>query len=120
MRRPTAARLAATAAALLLIGAGGFHGVVFLVDEEPWAGPVGWRKAITFGFSLGVILLSFAVLARFVRLGRRGEQWVLGALARRASGSERMQRRAVVLAAGIWSAVLLAQGLLAIAGRGPV
>ena len=65
---------------MLLIAAGALHGVVFLLDDEPWAGPVGWRKAITFGFSLGVTLLSFASLSRFVRLRRREGWWILGTL----------------------------------------
>ena len=73
--------MTALAVALLLIGAGVVHSVVFLLDDQPWAGPVGWRKAITFGFSLGVTLLSLAVIARFVHLGKREGWWVLGTLA---------------------------------------
>ena len=81
MRTWTRPEAAALAVALLLIAAGAFHGVVFLLDDKPWEGPTGWRKAITFGFSLGVTLLSFAVLARVIRLGRREEWGILGTLA---------------------------------------
>lgn len=37
-----------------LLAAGVFHLGVFLVDGGPWAGPVSWRKPVTFGLSFGL------------------------------------------------------------------
>ena len=71
----------AAAVAFGLLGAGVVHVGVFLVDGGPWSGALGWRKPITFGLSFGVTLLSFAWIARYVRLSPRREWWILGSLA---------------------------------------
>jgi hypothetical protein len=80
MRGWTPAQRATFWVGVALVAAGLCHGIVFLLDDQPWAGPVGWRKPTTFGLSFGVTLLSFAVLARWVPLRRREEWWVLGTL----------------------------------------
>ncbi len=44
----------------LLVSSGLFHLGVFLVDGGPWAGPLSWRKPVTFGISFGLTALAVA------------------------------------------------------------
>ncbi|MGC9666589.1 hypothetical protein ACNTMW_08525 [Planosporangium sp. 12N6] len=69
----------AIAGALILSGFA--HLAVYAVDGGPWEGPVSWRKAVTFGLSFGITLVSVCWVARFVPLGSRTRTWLLGALA---------------------------------------
>jgi len=51
----------------LLIASGLFHLVVFAIDGGPWEGPVGWRKAITFGLSFGLTLISVTWVTSYLK-----------------------------------------------------
>jgi hypothetical protein len=51
-----------------LILSGLFHLVVFAIDGGPWEGPVGWRKAITFGLSFGITLISVTWVTSYLRI----------------------------------------------------
>lgn len=65
----------------VLFAGGLFHLAVFAVDGGPWEGPVSWRKAVTFGLSFGLTLISIAWVASFVRLGERARVRILGTFA---------------------------------------
>lgn len=54
------AERAAYAIGAALIVSGLFHLAVFAVDGGPWEGPVSWRKAVTFGLSFGLTLITIA------------------------------------------------------------
>ena len=58
------------AVSLLLIAAGVFHAMVYVLDPQPWAGPLGWRKPIEFGVSLGLTGLFLSWIMSW--LPRRG------------------------------------------------
>ncbi|WP_433336061.1 hypothetical protein [Spirillospora sp. CA-294931] len=66
---------------VVLMVSGVFHLGVFAVDGGPWEGPVSWRKAVTFGLSFGLTLVTIAWVATFVRLGDRARNVILGVLA---------------------------------------
>lgn len=51
----------------LLILSGLVHLVVFAIDGGPWEGPVGWRKAITFGLSFGLTLISVTWVTSYLK-----------------------------------------------------
>jgi hypothetical protein len=73
-------RFAYVCAALLVLS-GGFHGVVYLVDGGPWAGPVSWRKPVVFGLSFGLAVGTLTWFMTFLR-PRKAVGWiVLGVLA---------------------------------------
>ena len=55
---------------MLLTVAGLVHAVVYLFDPQPWAGPLGWRKPIEFGVSLGITGLFMGWIMTW--LPRRG------------------------------------------------
>lgn len=63
---------------LLLMASGVGHVGVFLVDGGPWDGPVSWRKAVTFGLSFGLTLITITWVAGYVRLRRRTRTVLLG------------------------------------------
>lgn len=65
------------AAAVLLLW-GVVHLGVFLLDGGAWSGPVSWRKPVTFGFSLGIMLATFAWVLRAFPL-RPATGWVVAA-----------------------------------------
>ncbi len=69
--------LYAAGAGLMLWGV--VHLGIFLADGGPWAGPVSWRKPVTFGLSFGVTALAVAFVAGFLSLSRRVEWALLGA-----------------------------------------
>jgi hypothetical protein len=60
-------RRIAYAIGVVLILSGLFHLMVFAIDGGPWEGPVGWRKAITFGLSFGITLISVAWVTSYLR-----------------------------------------------------
>ncbi len=62
----------------LLLLSGVFHLGVFAVDGGPWEGPVSWRKAVTFGLSFGLTLITIAWVASYVPLRDRTRGIVLG------------------------------------------
>lgn len=55
----------------LLIAAGLFHLLMFVVDGGPWYGPVSWRKPATFGFSFGLTLIAITWVSSYLPIGRR-------------------------------------------------
>ena len=61
-----------SAAALLFLASGLFHLTVWWLAGMPsLAGPVSWRKPITFGFSTGVLFLSLAWVIGLLPASRR-------------------------------------------------
>ncbi|QXJ20665.1 hypothetical protein AGRA3207_001420 [Actinomadura graeca] len=70
-------RVAYAVGALLMVS-GVFHLGVFAVDGGPWEGPVSWRKAVTFGLSFGLTLVTIAWVGSFVPLRDRTRAVVLG------------------------------------------
>jgi hypothetical protein len=56
----------AIGAALILSGL--FHLVVFAIDGGPWEGPVSWRKAVTFGLSFGLTLISVTWVTSYLKV----------------------------------------------------
>ncbi|MEV0646769.1 hypothetical protein AB0I28_16045 [Phytomonospora sp. NPDC050363] len=70
---------AAHLAAAVLFTSGLFHAVVFLVDGGPWAGPVSWRKAVTFGVSFGVTLACLVWVSSYVAMRPVVRRVLLGA-----------------------------------------
>jgi hypothetical protein len=63
---------------VVLMVSGVFHLGVFAVDGGPWEGPVSWRKAVTFGLSFGLTLVTIVWVSSYVRLGRRSRNVLLG------------------------------------------
>lgn len=63
---------------LASVALGLIHLGVFAVDGGPWAGPLSWRKPVTFGLSFGATTLTVAWIATFLGLGRRAGWWLLG------------------------------------------
>lgn len=66
----------AVGAVLMLSGLA--HLVVFAIDGGPWEGPVSWRKAVTFGLSFGLTVLTVTWVSTFVRMGPRRRRWLVG------------------------------------------
>jgi hypothetical protein len=66
------------AAGGLLVASGLAHLVVYAVDGGPWEGPVSWRKAVTFGLSFGLTLISITWVAALLPLRARTRAWLLG------------------------------------------
>lgn len=55
-------------AALMLSGI--VHFGVFVIDGDPWQGPLSWRKPVTFGLSFGLTTVTLAWLAGMLRYRR--------------------------------------------------
>ncbi|MFJ8109500.1 hypothetical protein [Streptomyces sp. NPDC096132] len=47
-----------------LVASGAVHGVVAVVDFEPWWGPVSWRKPVVFGLSFGLLVWTVVWIVR--------------------------------------------------------
>ncbi|WP_432967624.1 hypothetical protein [Dactylosporangium sp. CA-233914] len=69
------------AVGLALIAVGLLHLVVYFADDRPWAGPVSWRKATTFGVSFGLTLITVTWLAAYLPLSARRRDVLLGVFA---------------------------------------
>jgi hypothetical protein len=69
------------AVGVVLMAAGVFHFVVFLVAGGSWEGPVSWRKPTTFGLSFGLVLISVTWVASYLVLRPRTRAWLLGIFA---------------------------------------
>jgi hypothetical protein len=64
-----------------LIASGCLHLLVALAEPRPWAGPLSWRKAVTFGLSFGTTLIAITWVSASLRLGERARAWLLGVFA---------------------------------------
>ncbi|MEV6342538.1 hypothetical protein [Actinoplanes sp. NPDC051851] len=73
-------RAAAVVTGALLILSGVVHLGVFLAGDTPWAGPVSWRKPVTFGFSFGLTLITVAWVVGYLVMSPRVRAWLLGVL----------------------------------------
>jgi len=65
----------------VLMLAGGFHFVVWLVAGGSWEGPVSWRKPTTFGLSFGLTLITVAWISSYLIMRPRPRAWLLGVFA---------------------------------------
>ena len=61
-----------------LFASGLIHVAVLAISGAPWDGPVSLRKAITFGLSFGITLVTVVWVSSFLRLGNRVRTFVLG------------------------------------------
>ena len=66
---------------LVLIASGLVHLAVFAVDGGPWAGPVSWRKPITFGLSFGLTLIAVGWLSAYLPMADRWRRLLLAVFA---------------------------------------
>lgn len=63
-----------------------FHVIVFAIDGGAWEGPISWRKAILFGFSFGVTVVTLTWFLGFLRL-HKVTGWIMaGVIALAAAG----------------------------------
>ena len=53
-----------------------FHGIVFLVDDRPWSGPISWRKPLLFSLSFALVGASLAWVMTFLPR-RKAAGWLL-------------------------------------------
>jgi hypothetical protein len=72
-------RTAYMVGALLLIS-GLIHVAILLIGGGSWQGPLSLRKAMTFGLSFGLTLITIVWVASFLRLNDRERVLLLGAL----------------------------------------
>lgn len=79
LHKPTSRWL--RAAGILLLVSAAFHVVVLIVQGGQWAGPVGMRKPITFGLSVGLMLWTIGWVIDQLRSRPRLEAIVGGTLA---------------------------------------
>jgi hypothetical protein len=76
LRDSTSYQRFAYAVGALLLLSGLVHAGIFLIDGGAWQGPVSWRKAVTFGLSFGVTMISVAWVLTFLP-ERRAVGWIL-------------------------------------------
>lgn len=79
-RDATGPQRVAYAAGTLLMVSGLLHLGVWAVLGGPASGPLSWRKPVTFGFSFGITAITLSWVAGHLRLSRRTETVLLGAL----------------------------------------
>ncbi|HWL65475.1 MAG TPA: hypothetical protein VNP73_05820 [Actinomycetota bacterium] len=65
---PTRYQKVAYACGALLLAAGAFHFIVFLIKGGPWEGPISWRKPVLFGFSFGITVVTLTWVMSFLKL----------------------------------------------------
>ncbi len=65
----------------LLLGSGLIHFAILAIGGGSWEGPVSLRKAMTFGLSFGITLITIAWVSSFLRLGDRVRTALLGTFA---------------------------------------
>src|SRR5947208_13934648 len=71
-------RAACLVGALLLVS-GLIHLGILVIGGGSWEGPLSLRKAMTFGLSFGVTLITIVWIASWLRLGDRARTALLGA-----------------------------------------
>src|SRR5258706_8528134 len=62
----------------LLLASGVAHLAILVFSEQSWAGPLSLRKAMSFGLSFGLTLMTIVWVASWVRLGDRTRAGVIG------------------------------------------
>jgi hypothetical protein len=62
----------------LLVGSGLIHLAILAIGGGSWEGPLSLRKAMSFGLSFGLTLITIVWTASFVRLGARARTALLG------------------------------------------
>jgi hypothetical protein len=63
----------------LLLASGLIHLGILVIGGGSWEGPLSLRKAMTFGLSFGLTLITIVWVASFLRLGDRSRTALLGA-----------------------------------------
>lgn len=66
-------------AGVLLLASGVIHLAILLVGGGSWEGPLSMRKAVTFGLSFGLTVITITWVTSWVRLGERLRTVLLGA-----------------------------------------
>src|ERR1700716_1941618 len=64
---------------VLLLASGLIHLATLAIGGGSWEGPLSLRKAVTFGLSFGLTLMTIVWVASFVRLGDRARAALIGA-----------------------------------------
>jgi hypothetical protein len=64
---------------VLLLVSGLLHLAILAIGGGSWEGPLSLRKAVTFGLSFGLTLITIVWVASFVRLGDRARPALVGA-----------------------------------------
>src|SRR5437763_10905013 len=62
----------------LLLASGLIHLATLAIGGGSWEGPLSLRKAVTFGLSFGLTLITIVWVASFVRLGDRVRAALIG------------------------------------------
>jgi len=65
-------------AGALLLASGLIHLAILAIGGGSWEGPLSLRKAVTFGLSFGLTLITIVWVASFVRLGGRARAALVG------------------------------------------
>src|SRR5437867_9371303 len=77
LRANTVERIGYVVGALLALS-GVVHLSILIISGGSWEGPLSLRKAVTFGLSFGVTLLTIVWVTSWVRLRERTRAWLLG------------------------------------------
>src|SRR5207249_6147180 len=78
-RRGRRAERAGYLVGTLLLVSGLLHLAALVIGGGSWEGPLSLRKAVTFGLSFGLTLITIVWVASFVRLGDRARAALIGA-----------------------------------------
>src|SRR5438093_2182892 len=78
-RRGRRAERAGYLVGTLLLVSGLLHLAALVIGGGSWEGPLSLRKAVTFGLSFGLTLITIVWVASFLRLGDRARAMLLGA-----------------------------------------
>ena len=78
-RRGRRAERAGYLVGTLLLVSGLLHLAALVIGGGSWEGPLSLRKAVTFGLSFGLTLITIVWVASFVRLGDRARAALMGA-----------------------------------------
>src|SRR5258705_8353904 len=64
--------------AALLLASGVIHLTILALSGRSWAGPLSLRKAMSFGLSFGLTLMTIVWVASWLRLGDRSRTALIG------------------------------------------
>src|SRR6185436_18942691 len=62
----------------LLLASGVIHLTILAISGRSWAGPLSLRKAMSFGLSFGLTLMTIVWVASWLRLGDRSRTALIG------------------------------------------